>query len=58
MEKTALKNNRFLRVPQKRKELTAWLTSTPLILFLKIYYLFSVMGRTAPHISFVGGGDR
>lgn len=50
--------NRFLCVPQKRQELTAWLTSTPLILFLKIYYLFSVMGRTAPHISFVGGGGR
>lgn len=51
-------NNRFLRIPQKRKKLTAWLTSTPLILFLKIYYLFSVMGRTIPHISFVGGGDK
>lgn len=50
--------NRFLCVPQKRQELTAWLTSTPLFLFLKIYYLFSVMGRTTPHISFVGGGDR
>lgn len=26
---------------------------------INIYYLFSsVMGRTAPHISFVGGGGR
>lgn len=50
--------NRFMCVPQKRQELTAWLTSTPLILFLNIYYLFSVMGLTAPHISFIGGGNR